>query len=58
MKPDELCKGRTKHLLPMMEYIDSLNYEDEPDYELIRDLFDTMKLIQPQSDLDWQRLTP
>ncbi len=58
MTADDLCKGRTKHLLPMVRYVYSLAYEDRPDYDNLRELFETMALIQPQGELDWQKMVP
>lgn len=67
MKPEEICLNRASKklnflvflvdvLLPFMVYVDSLNYEDKPDYGYLRHVLIKILLdkdLVPDSVYDW-----
>eukprot|EP00347_Sterkiella_histriomuscorum_P016141 403354329 len=56
MKPEDICQDRAKVLLPYMKYVDSLSYEENPDYGFLRHLLVKVLLekdLVPDSIYDW-----
>ena len=58
MTPEDICQGRTVSLLPLMRYVYTLAFEEEPDYNLIREQFDVIEALAPGGDFDWKKLVP